>query len=320
MSPVIESARMGETRTPYIAAADGGLRAAGWWNDETWMLLGLSGFGFHVVADPGTCPSSPTAYDWSGLHREAIARVGIESTCIECVGDVDAFETRQAEAIDAIRRSLDQGVPAVIRTFDYAEFAFVTGYDDTDQVFHVVDFTGDPDPILFANLGKPHGSPFLFAQVFTEQREFDLAEAARDSLEHGLASWNGQGWSFSYGSGYRVGRDAYQTLADAVEQSNSDPLGLRYILVILADARAGLSLYLQRLRDEKLVAGIEPIAEKYAQVVPLLQRISELLPASQPWERPLDAEVLPEATSLLRRAADTEESAMQDIAALLGRQ
>lgn len=92
------------------------------------------------------------------------------------------------------------------------------------------------------------------------------------------------------------------------------------ILVILADARAGLSLYLQRPRDEKLVAGIEPIAEKYAQVVPLLQRVSELLPAKQPWEeRPLDAEVLPEATSLLRRAAEAEESAMQDIARVLGR-
>lgn len=209
-------------------------------------------------------------------------------------------------------------MPAVIRTFDYAEFAFVTGYDDTDQVFHVVDFTGDPDPILFANLGKPHGSPFLFAQVFTERREFDLVEAARASLEHGLASWNGERWSFSYGSGYRVGRDAYRILADAVEQSSSDPLGLRYILLILADARTALSRYLERLRDERLVADIGPIAEKYAQVVPLLQRVSELLPAKEPWERPLDDQVLPEAASLLRRAAESEESAMQDIARVLG--
>lgn len=317
MSSMIDAARMGETRTPYVAAADGALRAAGWWNDETWMLLGLTGFGFHVVADAGTCPSSPTAYDWSRLHRESVARLGIESICIECVGDVGAFDERQAEAIAEIKRSLDRGVPAVIRTFDYAEFAVVTGYDDADRVFHVIDITGDPDPILFANLGKPHGSPFLFAQVFTERRAFDLAEAARASLEHGLASWNEETWSFSYGSGYRVGRDAYRTLVEAVEKANSDPLGLRYVLLILADARAGLARYLQRLHDEQLVAGIKPVADKYAQVVPLLQRVSELLPAKQPWERPLDSGVLPEAASLLQRVADAEESAMKDIQRIL---
>jgi hypothetical protein len=320
MSLMIEKARMGETRTPYIAAADAALRAAGWWKEETWMLLGLTGFGFHVIADPGTCPSSPTAYDWSGIHKHAVARIGIESTTIECVGDVGTFEERQANAIDLIKQSLDAGIPAVIRTFDYAEFAVVTGYDDDDQILHVIDITGDPDPILFANVGKPHGSPFLFAQIFTGRAEFDLAEAARASLEHGLRSWNAEGWDFSYGSGYRVGREGYRTLVEAVEQADSDPLGLRYILLILADARSDLSLYLQHLRDNQVITAVESIADKYTQVVPLLQRVSELLPAKQPWERPLDSAVLPEAASLLQRAAATEDSAMRDIARLLGRQ
>jgi hypothetical protein len=312
-STAVHSARMGETKTPYIAAADGALRAAGWWNDGTWMLLGLSGFGFHVVADRGTCPSSPTAYDWSTLHREAAARIGIDSMCVECVGDMGTFDERQAEAISLIKQSLDRGVPAVIRTLDYAEFAIVTGYDDEGQIFHVMDITGDPDPILYGNLGKPHGSPMLFVQVFTARREFDLEEAARASLDHGLRSWNAKGWEVSYGSGYRVGRDGYETLIEAVENADSDPLGLRYVLRILADARAGLSRYMNRLRDDRVLREIDSVAETYAHVVPLLKRVSELLPAKEPWERPLDPAILPEASRLLRSARDLEDAAMRDI-------
>lgn len=63
------------------------------------MLLGLTGFGFHVMADLGTCPSSPAAYDWTALHPDAMARLGIRSRCVECVADMGAFEDRQAEAI-----------------------------------------------------------------------------------------------------------------------------------------------------------------------------------------------------------------------------
>lgn len=314
----LDTVRMGETYTPYIAAADGALRGAGWWDDETWMLLGLTGFGFHIVADPGTCPSSPTAYDWSKLHTEAMARLGIASRCVECVGNTEAFEARRLEAVALIKESLDRGVPAVIRTFDYAEFAIVTGYDDDDAVFFVMDFTRNPDPILFPNLGKPHASPMLFAQVFGQRSGFDFPVAARASLEHAVESWiGGDGWSPSYGSGYRVGREAYRTIIGAVEQPNSDPLGLRYILRILADARAGVAKYTARLRDQEILPGIEPIADRYVQVAPILERVSTLLPAKEPWERPLEKSVLPEAASLLQRAADLEDAAVRDIEELL---
>jgi hypothetical protein len=319
-STAVHPARMGETKTPYIAAADGALRAAGWWNDETWMLLGLTGFGFHVVADRGTCPSSPTAYDWTTLHREAAARIGIDSTCVECVGDLGTFDELQADAISLIKQSLDGGVPAVIRTVDYAEFAIVTGYDDEDQVFSVMDITGDPDPILYGNLGKPHGSPMLFAQGFTARHDFDLEKAARASLADGLRSWNANGWDVSYGSGYRVGRDGYETLIEAVENADSDPLGLRYVLRILADARAGLSRYLNRLRVDRVLRDIDPVAEKYAQVVPIMKKVSELLPAEGPWERPLDPAILPAASQLLRSARELEDSAMSDVEQLLNKE
>jgi hypothetical protein len=304
---------LGETHTPFIAVADGALRAAGHWADETWMLLGMTGFGFHVIADPGTCPSSPTAYDWSTMHTETLARIGIASTCVECVGDLGSFEARQQEAIELIKESLDRGAPPIIRTFDYAEFAVVSGYDDEDEVFHVVDITGDPDPILYANLGKPHGSPMLFAQSFEKAGELDVEKAAAGSLAHAQRAWSGAGWTSSYGSGYRVGRQAFEILIEAVEKADSDQLGLRYILRILADAREGVAKYLRRVADEAVLSGIEPVAELYSRSALALARVGELLPAKSPWERPLEKEVLPEAASLLREAMDLEGRAAKEI-------
>lgn len=314
-----QNVRMGDTRTPFVSAADGALRAAGWWEDEAWMLVGLTGLGFHVVADPGTCPSSPTAYDWTHVHTEGMRRIGIASRCLECLGDAAEFERLRPQAVEMITASLDRGVPAVIRTFDYAEFAIVTGYDDADGVFFNMDVTGDPDPILYGNLGKPHGHPVLFAQVFESRRAFDPTEAARSSLAYAIECWRGRGpaWELSYGSNYRIGAAAYGVLVDVVERASSDPLGLRYILRILADARAGVARYTARLRDEGILPGIEPVAERYAAAAPLLGRVAELLPAVEPWERPLDPAVLPEAASLLRQAAGIEEEAVAAIERIL---
>lgn len=317
-TPATADVQMGATSVPYIAAADGALRAAGWWTDETAMLVGLSGLGFHVVADPGTCPSSPTAYDWSVVHTHAARRIGITSTCVECVGDADTFEARRQEAVGLAKRSLDREIPVVVRTFDYAEFAVLTGYDDDDEVFFAIDSTGDPDPILYANLGKPHGRPMLFAQVFDERHAYDIREAARSSLAYGVECWRGTtSWGFSYGSGYRIGAEAFGVLIDVVERASSDPLGLRYILKILADARTGIATYCARLRDDQVVAGIEPVADRYAAAAELELSVSSLLSAEAPWERPLDADVLPEGASLLRRAADAEEEAIVHIERIL---
>jgi len=306
--------RMGDTRTPYIAAAAGALRAAGMWSDETWMLLGLTGLGFHLVVDPGTCPSSPTAYDWTAAHTDAMQRIGVSSRCVECF-EASGYEAARDEAVAMIKASLDRGAPAVIRTFDYAEFAIVTGYDDADGVFFVVDITGDADPILFANLGRPHGSPFLFAQVFDVQEPFDLHEAAVASLRYAVACWRGDGFPASPIYHYRLGAEGYRALIDAVESATTDPLGLRYILRILADARAGIARYSARLAELDVVPAL---ADLYAGVAAATGRAAELLPAEPPFERPLDAGVAPEAAAALREASEVEERAVHEIERVLG--
>lgn len=314
---LLDGIRMGDTATPYVAAADGALRAAGMWDDEVWMLLGLSGLGFHLVVDPGTCPSSPTAYDWSQAHTAAMQRVAVSSRCVECVHDTEQFESLRATAVDLIKQSLDRGVPAVVRTFDYAEFAVVTGYDDADEVFFLTDVTGDADPVLYTNLGKPHGSPMLFAQVFTGRGAFDLRRAAIDSLEYAVDCWRGQGFPESPIYRYRVGAEGYQALIHAVDQADTDPLGLRYIVRVLADARAGIAKYVARLHEEAVLPGLAAPAELYASVAEALARVAELLPAAPPYERPLEREVLPEASALLQESAGTEERAIGEVERIL---
>lgn len=317
MATVLEGIRTGQTATPYVAAADGALRSAGMWDVEIWMLLGLSGLGFHIVVDPGTCPSSPTAYDWTHVHSAAMRRIGVSARCVECIGDADGFEAARAEAVAMARASLDRGVPAVFRTFDYAEFAILTGYDDSDGVFFVSDITGSADPVLYSNLGRPHGFASLFVQVFEERGTFDLERASADSLRYAVDCWRGKGWPTPAGYGYKVGAEGYQALIGAVERADTDPLGLRYILRILADARAGVATYVRHLDDSGVLPGLGPLADRYSSLAGILARASALLPAEPPYERPLDEAVLPEASKLLREAAGLEAQAIDHLDRLL---
>lgn len=308
---LLDEVSLGDTAIPYVAALDGALRSAGLWDDETWMLAGLTGLAFHLVVDPKTCPASPTAYSWTGVHRAAADRIGVTSRCIECIGDADAYPRRRDEALRMIKASLDHGRPAVVRTVDWAEFAIVTGYDDSDGVLFF-DSRHD-DPVLYANLGSPQGFPFLFAQMFEDRRELDLARSARSSLEYAIVCWRGEGFLKHPWYDYAVGAEAYRALIRALEKADTDPLGLRYILEIHADARACAARYLQRLAADAVLPGLDPVADGYTQVLPLTARAVELLPVAAPYERPLDVAAASEAAELLRQAAALEETAISEL-------
>lgn len=305
---ILEDSPLGDTAIPYVAALDAALRTAGEWSDGTWMLAGQTGLAFQLVVDPKTCPSSPTAYDWAAVHAAAAARLGISTSCIQCIGDEIAYPGRREEALAAIKASIDVGRPAVVRTVDWAEFAVVHGYDDNDGVLFFD--ARHADPVLYANLGVPHGFPFLFAQTFGQRRPVDPTGAAASSLAYAVTCWRGDGFPKHPWYDFAVGAEGYSALIRALERRDTDPLGVRYVLRVHADARQCVSRYVRHLADEGTVAGVEAAAADYESVAPLVTRAAELLPSAPPFERPLEATAANEAAILLRRAAELEKHAV----------
>lgn len=308
---VKEDVTLGQTAIPYVAALDGALRAGRLWEAETWLLAGVTGLAFQLVVDPKTCPSSPTAYSWSEVHEDAANRLGLRTRWVECIGDKDDFPAKRRQAVELIKGSLDRGQPALARTVDWAEFAVVVGYDDGDGVLFLDD--RHADPVLYANFGSPEGFPFLFAQTFEKGSGLDLAWAARSSLEYAVACWSGKGFQKHPWYDFPVGAEAYGALVDAVQSGSTDPLGLRYILKIHADARECAARYTRFLQEERAIPGVEPAADAYAKAAPLLARVSELLPCVPPFERPIDPAAGEEAARLLNQAADLEEAAVSSL-------
>lgn len=311
---VLDGISLGDTAIPYVAALDGALRAGGLWEDDTAMLAGLTGLAFHLVVDPKTCPASPTAYYWSGVHATAVERLGIGTRCVECVGRVEVYPERRDEAVAMIKASLDQGRPAVVRTVDWAEFAIVVGYDDEDGVLFYDD--RHADPILYDNLGSPHGFPFLFAQVFDSPAAFDLPRAAQSALAYAVTCWTGEGFQKHRWYDFAVGAEGYAALIRALESRATDPLGLRYTVKIHADGRSCVQRFVRRLVADEVLPGLERVADVYDEVAPLVGRVAELLPSAPPFERPVEIAPAADAARLLSRAADLERTAIEAIAAM----
>jgi hypothetical protein len=123
--------------------------------------------------------------------------------------------------------------------------------------------------------------------------------------------WNGPAWPVPPTYGYAVGAAAYETMIAALERADTDPLGLRYILLILADARAGVAKYVRRLEAEQVLPGLAEPADLYELIASRVGRVSQLLPAQAPWERPLERGVVPESIALLRDALEAEARAVR---------
>ena len=70
-----------------MGSVDGALRKAGWWDEEMFLLMGMTGMAFHFIIHATAC-SSVTVYDWGlsispcwtiGIHNEVVVVMNISS-------------------------------------------------------------------------------------------------------------------------------------------------------------------------------------------------------------------------------------------------
>lgn len=318
---IIEGAVMEHnTWTSYIAAAEGCLRAAGLWEDETWKLLGFSGMGFHFIVHKELCPSSVTVYDWNGEHLDCMDRIGIVSETFSIMEDGRHNTLREARerAAEKIKESIERGVPALVwAPTSCLEFGIIKGYDDADGVFFVEECTGQPaDPLLYENLGKSE-VPILFYQIFFKKVPVDESQMILQSLQFGLSEWKKENHvSPDY---YASGMKGYANFIGALEKGGFNEFGLGYLASVYMDSKNALAQYLDWVAARPDAAkSLMKAARYYKKISDAWMEIAKLAPFSGSNNRgntPLDKRNFPAILKLANEAFAKEKEAMEEIGA-----
>lgn len=304
-------AKLGMTWNSYIASVDGALRKAGWWQDEIYKLMGMTGMAFHFIIHETACPSSVTVYDWGMEHFTMLDRIGVHSEIVLVFRDpkLNTFQMIREDTLAKVKASIAKGVPVITwAPTGLLEFGLINGYDDGDEVLYVQDcLNSDPDPLSYGNLGISE-VPYLFVQILKGRVEVDPEKIYRDSLEYGLREWKKEEHSTS---GYACGRKAYAYLLSTLERGDYDPFGLAYNLNVYADSKACIAKYLEFVAAQSgEIKGLEEAVDLYRQVAAKYQEITRIIPFTGPGPQSFDAGKIPEILALVRQCLNLEDQAM----------
>ncbi len=270
---------MGHTWTSYVAAADGCLRAAGLWNEETWKLLGLSGMGFHFIVHKELCPSSVTVYDWNNEHLECMDRIGVHSEVFCAWRDrlPSTFAQVQQTASRHILESIDRGVPVLVwAPTRILEFGLIKGYDAQKELYFVEQCTGAPtDPLPYAGLGTSEVAMLAY-QVFHGRLPVEESRGVRRSLQFGLSEWKKE--FHIEPEKYASGRKGYRNFVAALESGAFNEFGLGYLVAVYGDSKAALARYLSWAADYDTTGNVREAARLFEQVAGRFSEMAALAP------------------------------------------
>jgi len=310
---IIKNVELDCSWTTYLGSVGGILKNAGLWHDEIYKLAGLTGIAFHFIMHETLCPSGPTVYDWSIEHFTMMDRIGIHSKQLNVFNNqLNTIELIKRDAIEIIKKSLDDGKAVVVWAPTILEFGIIKRYDDEEKVFFIADCTNaDADPMLFDNLGVSD-APWLYIQTFHEKIEVDMEKMIRNSLNFGVSQWNKE----FHMPGYASGEKAYEYTVKALESNNFNRFGFSYCLSLYSDSKSQIAEYMKFVSEiSREITGLKKCCELFSEVAQKYTEMTELIPFMMPGNPNIifNEKNVPKVVSLLKECCELETKAMKEI-------
>jgi hypothetical protein len=313
----ISGLTMGRTWMTYAGSAWGVLSRAGWWDGDVFDLAGASGLAFQFIIHEAACPSSVTVYDWGGAHFQAMDRVGVYTDGLAVVNQpgLNTQAELRDHAVTLLKEAVDEGRGAVVwAPTPLLEFGIVTGYDDAERVFSVLDCTGqEPDPLLYDNLGRAE-VPMLYIQRFRARRVTDREKSVRDALAWGIGFWK----SAHHDRRYGCGAAAYDNFIRTLKAGDFNPFGAGYCLHVYADAKRALAAFFKKAEAEGAVAGLGDAAVRFETVALLFSEMTAAVPFRGPKATTVDPDTIPQLIKNLKDCKRLESETMDELSGRLG--
>lgn len=252
------------------------LEDCGMWNKEDTFqkFMGVTGIAAQLCMDTHCSALPVTDYDWITEHPRFLERIGVKTHIYHASPDDPAYEYKQGQAIDAVKKSLNQNRAVAAWGIDTGEFGIIDGYDDEDGVFFAKGIgspnTGSSMPILYRNLGKTFAhAPILYVEIPDSFQPIDWKQA----YYHSLKQYAQEMTRVSDSADRAFGIDGYDLLIAGLKKDGCNSFGLRYCMGVYYERKDAMLLYLREIRDVFENQGIEYIIDEFEQLVCLYRQL-----------------------------------------------
>lgn len=262
-------------------------------SDTAEDIVASSGFAFRMWVSPDLCPSATSIWQFD-LQKSCVENGGIHCNYIERLwGQDDVEEKRRLEAIDMIRQSIDNGIPAISWDIGVCEWGLIIGYDDATKKFATLPITGQEDEMDYAQLGKRE-IPILNVLTIAGKAEKSQKEILNDTLKTAKNHLLGNEWCEN-----SSGLEAYPTLIKHLESEDTE-LACSWNLEYFLGTYAPLKWYAWKFFEKH---GLKELAMLYKSIYENWQKafdmkksldmsaqknteaLAELLKQAEAWER-----------------------------------
>lgn len=169
------------------------------WAEYAEDIIATSGFAFRMWVSADLCASATSIWQFD-MQKPWVENGGLSCDYVgRYWGQDDIEEERRLQAIANIKKSIDNGIPAVSWDIGVPEWGLITGYDDETQMFNVLainDF-GNSDnggaQMPYDQLGKRE-IPILSVLTVTGKTEKSAESILRDTKKLAVSHLKGEEW------------------------------------------------------------------------------------------------------------------------------
>lgn len=179
-------------------------------------IIATSGFAFRMWVTADLCPSATSIWDFDS-QKPWVENGGLLCNYVgRYWGQEHLEKEKRLEAIENIKKSIDNGIAAISWDIGVPEWGLITGYDDeTQNLFVQQTNINEPTPMPYDVLGKRE-LPILSVLTITGKSDKSQDDILKDTMKLAVTHLNGEEWCDN-----AKGLEAYPRLISIFE-SNPD--------------------------------------------------------------------------------------------------
>jgi hypothetical protein len=165
------------------------------WPEYAEDIIATSGFAFRMWVAADLCPSSTSIWSFD-IQKPCVENGGLKCEYVGRYWDMDNVEEqKRLEAIANIKKSIDNGIPAVSWDIGIPEWGLITGYNDEERIFYTLPApVNHPAGTMPCDVLGKRELPLLSVLTITGKTDKPQADILKDTMKLAVTHLKGGEW------------------------------------------------------------------------------------------------------------------------------